>query len=105
MRRWAWRCPCDGASHLLPGVASDHLVESVTLAIKQITGEDMPPPVCPWWAFRDPLIVAVMQVRSRQAGEMAPGPMSLRLVDAVAYYQRCYEAAVSARREAESKPP
>lgn len=79
----------------------DHLVEITIDLIRDITGEPQPPPTCPWRTYTDPLIQAVQSVRQRKAAGLDMGPMSLRVLEATAYFERCLEAAREARRKAE----
>lgn len=77
----------------------DDLVGHVVTAIRVITGEDVPPPTCPWRALSDPLLDAVYAVRRRDGAHVPLGTMSLRLREAVAYFERCHAAAVADREK------
>jgi hypothetical protein len=97
MRR-AWRCDCDGASHLAGGsYSTGHAEEGVRRhldVIAHVTGSK--PPTCPWRAFTDPLVAEVMDLApwvdppnlAAVVGEHTPAI----LVDALAAYRRALVA-------------
>lgn len=83
----------------------DDLVEHTAAAIAKATGEDEPPPMCPWRCAEDPLMAVVYAARRRKdAGLSVEEPcMSLRAREAIAHYDRCYALAVADRRETEDR--
>lgn len=69
MRR-AYRCPCDGESHRAPGRPAGGRALAVVSELDLIeasTGDR--PKTCPWWAFHDPDVSAVLQAYDCIAGD------------------------------------
>lgn len=69
MRR-AYRCPCDGESHRASGRPAGGRALAVVSEldlIESTTGDRSA--TCPWWAFRDPDVAAVLQAYDCIAGD------------------------------------
>lgn len=102
--RQAWRCDCDGASHLLGDAYSAGAPEAGVRrhldVIDRVTG--FKPPTCPWRAFSDPLVAETMDLAlwidppnlAAVVGENTPAI----LVDALACYRRALVATQSEDR-------
>lgn len=112
MVRAAYGCDCDGVSHRLGAVEheADHagMIQSVRAAlgaIESVVG--VRPSTCPWRAFYDPLVVEVLDVctlaeKSLGASYLGADPPAV-LVDAVALYLRCRDAALAHNLEQQRK--
>lgn len=97
--RGAWRCDCDGVSHLRPGRSHEAQTRGYALMIARECGSA--PVSCPWRSAEHPLVRDVYAVRAAQNANMDPGPLSQRLIDACAAFQSALDAASDGRRKAE----
>lgn len=97
MRR-AWRCDCDGASHLEGDAYSMGAAESGVRrhldVIERVTGAR--PPTCPWRAFSDALVAETMELTTwvdpPNLAAVVDGQTPAILIDALAAYRRALVA-------------
>lgn len=97
--RRAWRCDCDGVSHLQPGRPYDGQTRGYAAIIARECGST--PPTCPWRSPDHPLVQDIYAVRSAHRANVDPGPLSQRLTDACSAFQAAFDAASEERRKAE----
>lgn len=108
LRSWrrVWACDCDGESHTLGGyerTAASVAVRKMAEHIRQITGHE--PPTCPWRVYYEPIVKAVVHLRTLAADglaelELGPDPAAV-ILDAYATYLRAYNATYADEMEAE----
>lgn len=89
--RAAWRCDCDGVSHLRTERGRGEPTQAIAglkAHIKELTG--YAPESCPWRAMYDPLVDAVLRVANLAdahvaAIELGPHPAAI-IVDGLRVY-------------------